>query len=157
MDATTERIKTICRGLPQTHMGKRTNKRGGRTVPEVTKLQIWEFLNNSGSQYATYQEFVDNNIEPEEVTLDEATFNILRSCDLKTIIAGSEMSEDHLGGDDLVSVADDVMAAIKEGYAVTTWYGHNSEALVAGYRPGQLSVKERAIGRRGSPRSRRSS
>jgi hypothetical protein len=126
-------------------------------MPEVTKLQIWEFLNNSGIEYATYEEFVGNSGDPDEITLDEATFNVLKSCDLKTIIAGSEMSEDHLGGDDLVSVADDVLAVIKEGYAVTTWYGHNSEALVAGYRPGQLSVKEPDIGRRGSPRSRRSS
>jgi hypothetical protein len=90
--------------------------------------------------YATYEEFVGNSADPDEITLDETTFNILRSCDLKAIIAGSEMSENHLGGDDLVSVADDLLAAIKEGYAITTWYGAASEALVAGYRPGQLSV-----------------
>jgi hypothetical protein len=111
-------------------------------MPDVTKLQIWEFLNNSGSEYATYEEFVGNSADSDEITLDEATFNILRSRDLKTIIAGSEMIENHLGGDDLVAVADDVLAAIWDGYAITTWYGHNSEALVAGYRPEQLSVKE---------------
>jgi hypothetical protein len=110
-------------------------------MPEVTKLQIWEFLNNSGSEYATYEEFVGNSADPDEITLDEAIFNALKACDLKTIIAGSEMSENHLGGDDLVSVADDVVAAVRDGYAITTWYGHNSEALVAGYRAGQLSVK----------------
>ena len=157
MDATNERTKTIRRGLPQTGMGKRTNKRRGGTMPEVTKLQIWEFLNNSGSEYATYEEFVGNSADPDEITLEEATFNILRSCDLKTIIAGSEMSENHLGGDDLVAVADDVVAAVRDGYAITTWYGRKTEALVAGYRPGQLSVKERTIGRRDSTRSRRSS
>ena len=114
-------------------------------MPEVTKLQIWEFLNNSSSEYATYEEFVGNSADPDEITLDEATFNILRSCDLKTIIAGSEMSENHLGGDDLVAVADDVVAAVRDGYAITTWYGRKTEALVAGYRPGQLSVRERTI------------
>ena len=48
------------------------------------------------------------------------------------------MSENHLGGDHLVSIADDVLDALNEGYRIITWYGPKTQALVVGYRPKQL-------------------
>lgn len=50
------------------------------------------------------------------------------------------MSEHHLGGDDVISMIDSVLEAVKDGYVVVTWYGPNTEALVAGIRPGELTV-----------------
>jgi hypothetical protein len=103
----------------------------------VTKLQLHSFLEWHGPE-VDYDSFSDDC----ESWLDRATFDALKTCDLKPIVAGSELSEDHLGGDDMVQVAYDVLEAIKDGYAVVTWYGHDCEALVCGYRPEQLTIKE---------------
>src|SRR5262245_36587221 len=109
-------------------------------MPDITRLQPRQFLSNGGFEYATFEDFVDNAIEPDEITLNEAVFNLLKAADLKNILAGSEMSENHLGGDDLVSLVDEVLAAQKDGYVVVTWYGHHTEALVVGYKPDQLTI-----------------
>ena len=46
------------------------------------------------------------------------------------------------GAYDIAVLADDVLAAVKDGYAVATWYGPDSEALVVGYLPAQLAVSD---------------
>ena len=107
-------------------------------MPEVTKRQIWEYLSNGGPDYDSFGAFREQ--ATDELSIDQAAFEALKGCDLRQIVADSEMSECHLGGDDLVSMADDVLAAVKDGYAVATWYGPDSEALVVGYRPDQLTV-----------------
>ena len=42
------------------------------------------------------------------------------------------MSENRLGGDDMVELAAEVISAIEEGWKVVTWYGPDTEVLVAG-------------------------
>jgi hypothetical protein len=52
------------------------------------------------------------------------------------------MSENHPGGDDLVSAVAEALAAQKAGYTVHTWYSPKAEALVIGYKPEQLTILE---------------
>jgi len=86
----------------------------------VTKRDIWTYLSEG---------------EPDANPTLQAT-------DLKEIIADEDMSTQNLGGDDMVSLANDILAAIAEGYTILTWYGDNAEALVVGYRPDQLTVTD---------------
>ena len=108
----------------------------GPSVLTVTKDQLWSYL----AAYADgdYESYRDSQLE--DAFLDRATFDALTACDLKTVTAGQGMSENHPGGDDIVSVAEGVVAAIAEGYTIVTWYGPDAEALVAGYKPDQLTV-----------------
>jgi hypothetical protein len=89
-------------------------------MPNVTRLQLWEFLSNAGAEYATFEDFVDSAVDADEISFNKATFDILKAADLKNILAGSEMSENHLGGDDLVSLVNDILAAQQDGYVVVT-------------------------------------
>ena len=107
----------------------------------VSHAQLFQFLQNGGQEdnWPNFQEVVTD--DPEGLLLDEATFTALKECDLKSILSGSEMSTDHLGGDDLVGLADDVVQAIEFGYTIATWYGPNSEALVCGYRVDEIKLE----------------
>lgn len=59
---------------------------------------------------------------------------------VKVIVASSHMSDDRIGGDDVVSFVDDTLEAIKEGWTIFTWYGPNAEALIVGYKPDQIKI-----------------
>jgi hypothetical protein len=112
----------------------------------VTKAQLFQFL-ESGEEFDNFTEFREQVEDYDNaVALDEATFTALKACDLKKVLIGQEMSTNHLGGDDLVSMADDVVAAVAAGYAITTWYGPSSEAMVAGYRSTELNPVDSPTG-----------
>ena len=109
---------------------------------KVTRQQLWTFLNN---QEETYEDFVPCS---EDSGLTVADFNALHTLledkvgnPIRQIVADQGMSENHLGGDDLVSVVDQTLAAIKDGYEIATWYGPETEVLVVGYRPDYLTVE----------------
>lgn len=105
---------------------------------KVTRRQLHAYLANAGPELS-YLDFCEE-FEEGEVPIDAATHSKLRACELKKIVADSEMSEHHLGGDHLVSLADEVVAAIKDGYTIATWYGDKAEALVVGYKPDQFTL-----------------
>jgi hypothetical protein len=109
----------------------------------VTRAQLHQFLENGEDcdKYADFREQVAD-VNGEKVLLDEATFAGLKTCDFRKIVAGSHLSENHLGGDDLVAVADDVLRAIEDHYQLVTWYGPDTQALIAGYRKDQLIIKD---------------
>lgn len=117
---------------------------------QVTAKQLYVFLANGGyptpqdaDGLLTFAEFVEGWVgDGDEMPFDQTTYDALQKCDLKNICAAWEMSENHLGGDDMVSLAAETAAAMREGYEIFTWYGPESEALVVGYRPSQLTVVE---------------
>jgi hypothetical protein len=105
----------------------------------VTKHQLFQFAAYGEEEtHQVFLEFVSDVKRP----LARAKFEALKKCDLKRIVAGSEMSENHLGGDNLVDVADGVLAAVAEGYAICTWYGPKTEAMVVGYRTNELAIAQ---------------
>lgn len=99
-----------------------------------------------GDEKWIYDTFLDNCNElheDEHPGLPEALYYELQKLDIKQFVADSAMSENHIGGDNVVSIVDEVLAAIKEGYEIITWYGPNTEALVIGVRPGTIEVTGR--------------
>ena len=66
----------------------------------------------------------------------------LADADIAQITAGIGMSEWYLGGDDVVNIVCDVLEAIGNGYKIATWYGPDTEVLICGYRPDQLTVTD---------------
>jgi hypothetical protein len=108
---------------------------------KVTRAQLWHFLFFCGKEldFVHYQNEVKEN-EAEENQLDESTFDALKAADINDIVSDQDASENNLGGDDLVNVADSVLQAVKDGYTVVTWYGDENEALVAGVRSGPVPV-----------------
>ena len=72
--------------------------------------------------------------------LDPSLVAALEASDIKLVIADFSMSENHLGGDDLIEFIDNTLEAIREGYTIVTWYGDGTEVLVAGIRPNQIAV-----------------
>lgn len=97
---------------------------------KVTKAQLHNYLVNGGEDYNA------SNDNP----LPALLVGQLKDCDISDIVSGQEMSEDRLGGDDLVCVADKVVDDLLEGYQIVTWYGENAEALVAGYREDEIEI-----------------
>ena len=108
---------------------------------KVTRQQLWDYLSNGGQDYDTFDQFREEVIPVDEVpSIDRVIFDALKGCDLKHLVADASMSEHHLGGDNLVSMAEDVLAALEEGYVIATWYGPKTEALVVGYQPDELTI-----------------
>lgn len=87
--------------------------------------------------YAKLYEVLSGD-DPESV--DQASMDAVNALDLKAIVVDFSMSENHIGGDDVVSIVDQVLEAQTEGYRIATWYGPDAEVLVIGYRPGQLTL-----------------
>lgn len=109
----------------------------------INKAQLHQFLEN-GEDCEKYEAFREEvaDMNGEKVLLDETTFAGLKNCEFRKIVAGSHLSENHLGGDDLVAVADDVLRAIEDHYQIVTWYGQETQALIAGYRKDQLTIQD---------------
>src|SRR5207244_10585653 len=95
---------------PDDKTSRRTKPTQEKMMLTVTKAQLHQFLEN-GEDCEKYEDFREQvaDVNGEEVLLDEATLAGLKNCDFRKIIAGSHLSENHLGGDDLVAVADDVL------------------------------------------------
>ena len=75
------------------------------------------------------------------VEVDEATIEAVKKLDIKQICVDFSMSENHLGGDNLVDCVDTVLAAQKEGYRIVTWYnGPDTDVLILGFRPADLDL-----------------
>lgn len=110
----------------------------------VSHAQLNAFLDAKSccgdADYADYLAETDMNGENGLLSRDD--WNALLTMDLKEVLRAQEMSADHIGGDDVIGVVDDTLAAVKEGYEITTWYGPKTEAMVIGYRKHQLTILE---------------
>jgi hypothetical protein len=111
---------------------------------KVTRRQLWTYLTN---QEDTYEEFLDccdgeTNGVSRELVDELASFlqDEIRK-PIRLIIADQNMSENHPGGDDIVGAVEDALAAIKDGYRIVTWYGPETESLVAGCKPNYVTVE----------------
>jgi len=119
------------------------------TLPINFKLlyQLLTVFDNDPSKLFTHDEWEDEKENLTEVwtgwddedplpDFDEVKkmYNIWQEHDVKIIIADSNMSEHHLGGDDIVSNIDAVLDAIMEGYSIATDYDAG-DVLVIGFRP----------------------
>ena len=77
----------------------------------------------------------ENNEDATLTRVDvEGVFVFLCNYDWKVILCDFCMSENHLGGDDMIFVVDSVLEAIKDGYHIHTWYGDNAEVLIFGMK-----------------------
>jgi len=77
--------------------------------------------------------------DDDDVGVDQATMDAVNALDIKAIVFGF-MTQNHIGGDDVVGIVDQVLAAQKEGYSIVTWYGPAAEVLVLGVREGDLNL-----------------
>ena len=53
---------------------------------------------------------------------------------IEVIVHDFSMSENHIGGDDLVSIVQDVLKFERKGFKIYTWYGSSTEALIVGIK-----------------------
>ncbi len=74
--------------------------------------------------------------------LDNLAGSAVASCDIKAICVDWEMSENHIGGDDIVAIATALREAILTGYRVFISYGPNTEVLIVGYRQNELAITD---------------
>lgn len=107
---------------------------------KVTSKQLWEYLAHNGASYNDFISYQSELPTDFERTLTQSQFDVMKKADILELVADQNMSENNLGGDDIVSVCVDVIDAICNGYTIATWYGENCEALVAGYRANELTV-----------------
>ncbi len=91
---------------------------------KITPHQLWLFLSD----------------HHEKLGVD--LVEMLKGADLKVVVADSNMSENHLGGDNVVEYVEEAVAAVRAGYSVFTWYGDDTEALVVGIKPGQIDISD---------------
>jgi hypothetical protein len=103
-------------------------------MQRITLPQLWSFLHHQSDNYTSY--LAASEGEAPETVLAEEQFSYLMTQDLKPILVDQYVSENHPGGEEFVSVVDDVLAAQREGYQVLTWYGPDAEVLITGIRPG---------------------
>lgn len=93
-----------------------------------------------------YQEEYGEMATPGE---GATAFEFLCNYDWKVICWDFGMSENHIGGDDVVSYVDSTIEAIKEGYEIYTWYGDDSEVLIIGIKLKDTKEKLSAVWARG--------
>ncbi len=113
---------------------------------------LFTFLDTDGLDpdmtYAQFmQEIVDIEGDEDVVPpLDPDEFKVLKKAvadkELVEICCGTDMSENHLGGDDILEYVAATANAAKLGLEIVTWYGPNAEALAIGVRPGLLDLFE---------------
>jgi hypothetical protein len=100
----------------------------------IATPHLWSLLRYQSDDYASYQADSEGGAPETRLTADQ--FAHLKTEDLRPILVDQYASENHVGGDDLVSLVDDVLAAQRDGYQILTWYGPDAEVLIAGVRPG---------------------
>lgn len=64
-----------------------------------------------------------------------------KSC-FHVIVNDFNMSENHIGGDNVISIVNEVKEAIENGYKVFTWYGPETETLILRVEPLMFATLE---------------
>lgn len=100
---------------------------------------IWTF-----DDYEVYandfdDDLVDDVGEPQR-PISAEDYAALQTCDLFDIVSSQSMSDERLGGDDVLEYISDTIRAKDAGYHIHLWYGSDCETLAIGYRPEQLTI-----------------
>jgi hypothetical protein len=93
----------------------------------VTKQQLWQYLANVHGKPTQYDAIFDL---PREV-FDHLQ---LHHSDIHVIVVDQDMAQDFIGGDDIVRIVDktlDAQANYRGSHKIITYYGENSEVLIA--------------------------
>lgn len=103
---------------------------------KFTKAQLYEFLSNQEqTENGTYEEYLESTSKEEEEVLTAKEFEALKVLDFKVICCDFGMSENHIGGDDIVSFVDKTLDVCRDNvntHNVVTWYGDDTEVLIVG-------------------------
>ena len=105
---------------------------------QVTPKQLWQFCSYEEDAYTSFASIT----EDEDTFLTEELWATLKSLDLRVVVASWEMSENHLGGNDINDMLISCSETAARGYAIFNWYGDGSEVLCVGYRQNQLQPGE---------------
>lgn len=100
---------------------------------KITKRQLWEILCLGESVVGEDESDINQDMADK---IDK----LVQSDKIQEIVIDQYMSENHIGGDDIVSAVDGVLNAISTGYEIISWYGKDAEVLVVGIKPGLLEV-----------------
>jgi hypothetical protein len=63
---------------------------------------------------------------------------------LRRLLGEGDLEQRHIGGDDVVSIVNQVLQAVADGYKIVTWYGPKTDVLIAGYREHEISFSKHA-------------
>ena len=102
---------------------------------KITKRQLWEILCIGESVVGEDESDIGQDLADE---VDK----LVQLGRIQEIVTDQFMSENHIGGDDIVGTVDQVLNAIAQGYEIITWYGSDAEALVVGVRPNVLEFTD---------------
>lgn len=110
----------------------------------LNKYAVYAILQEVGreSDLSFTAEAVDNanNLvdRPEGVTKEmmKVAFKWLRSAagNVRVIVHDFCMSENRIGGDDVIDYVEAAVKAERDGFAVETWYGPGGEVLIIGIK-----------------------
>jgi len=106
----------------------------------ITYKQLYDIIEIDAQINANEIDYSDYVTERPNNCVKPSVFEALKKCDIKKIIADSNMSEHNLGGDDLCNLAHDILRATADGYTIAVWYGPDSEALIIGYHPTEMTI-----------------
>jgi hypothetical protein len=112
----------------------------------VTPKQLWWYLFLQAACYddyrAEYDKHAADHDDSEQGRLGREQFEAVRAAAPDEILCSIEVSAGNLGGDGLVDVARRVAEAMRAGADLITWYGPNTEVMVAAAMPGLLDVQD---------------
>lgn len=116
----------------------------GRERVRVTHQQMYLFLDHGGKSVDyTFDQWEDENKgndDPDIVGFD--LFNALKRCTIEDVVVSKSMSENHLGGDDVLWFVELTLKAVEKGLKIECWYGDSTEVLVVGYDPNEIEFVE---------------
>jgi len=112
-------------------------------VKVITPPRLWSFFMHVGpsQDWGGYQEECQNegpDAAPTYLERDQFEYLKVEAAvgNIKAIMVDQYASENHPGGDDLVSLADEVLTATRDGLQVITWYGPQAEVCVVAFKHG---------------------
>ncbi len=106
----------------------------------VSKRAIWEYLSQNGKEHDTFAEFQEANAvnEDDHTVLTEELFKLFKTVSFREIAADQYMSENRPGGEAFIEFVRMAEGAVRDGYALATWYGPQTQTLIVGYNPVEL-------------------
>jgi len=76
----------------------------------------------------------------EDEDADEKLVKKLEKLDILQICVDFSMSEQHIGGDDIVRIVGEALDAVAQGYKIANWCGPEAQVLIIGYHDDDLKI-----------------
>ena len=95
---------------------------------KITKADLYHYLQAQSLDCETREDYA----EGYDGKISQEAWDYLATKKHKAICVSWAMSDDHVVDHDMVSLAEDVIEATQGWQTVVTWYGPDSEVLVAG-------------------------